>query len=181
MALFLPDADLPQTFLDMFARSGVSLTIGDLDRDDAPLIGMNQAFLDLCGYEAAEVLGRNCRFLQPEMGAGPARERIRAFLADPDSTQARFVLPNLRKDGTRFLNLVYMNRVRHGTKRDLVLASQFSVATASDAMIAQYEEALMRDLRDLQLVSQDSSYVMLGSYSALADSHALIAQARLDE
>jgi PAS domain-containing protein len=38
---------------------------------DCPIVIANQAFLDLTGYPANELLGRNCRMLQGE-GTSPA-------------------------------------------------------------------------------------------------------------
>ena len=69
---------------------------------DNPLVAVNPAFCDLTGYPAAEMLGRNCRFL-----AGPdtepwqtqsVRDAIR--LLRPSLTE----LLNYRKDGTPFRN-----------------------------------------------------------------------------
>lgn len=41
----------------------VGITISDPDREDNPLIYVNDAFERLTGYSRAAVLGRNCRFL----------------------------------------------------------------------------------------------------------------------
>lgn len=42
--------------------SGV--TVADMRRPDQPLVYVNQAFERLSGYDAAQVIGRNCRFMQ---------------------------------------------------------------------------------------------------------------------
>ncbi len=42
--------------------------ITDPQPADNPIVFANRAFQALCGYDASELLGRNCRFLQ-----GPAR------------------------------------------------------------------------------------------------------------
>lgn len=69
---------------------------------DNPVVAVNHAFCVLTGYPAAEILGRNCRFL-----AGPetepwqtesVREAIR--LMRPSLTE----LLNYRRDGTPFRN-----------------------------------------------------------------------------
>ena len=69
---------------------------------DNPLVAVNPAFCDLTGYPAAEILGRNCRFL-----AGPGTEpwqtqsvRDAIRLLRPSLTE----LLNYRKDGTPFRN-----------------------------------------------------------------------------
>ncbi|WJY19205.1 PAS domain-containing protein [Alteriqipengyuania flavescens] len=93
MVHFLPDVDLPEGIRSLFEKSRASLTIADLDREDAPLIGLNQAFFDICGYSAEESLGKNCRFLQPETGGGPVCARIREFLYESDEPEERFAIP----------------------------------------------------------------------------------------
>jgi diguanylate cyclase (GGDEF)-like protein/PAS domain S-box-containing protein len=50
------------------ATSGV--TIADMTSPDLPLVFVNQAFEELAGHPAEELLGRNCRFLQ-----GPDTDR----------------------------------------------------------------------------------------------------------
>ena len=45
-------------------KTAAPLTISNMEKDDAPLVYANDAFLDLTGYSREEVLGRNCRFLQ---------------------------------------------------------------------------------------------------------------------
>ena len=55
------------------AAEGV--TIADARLPDRPLIYVNEGFERVTGYPAAEVLGRNCRFLQgPGHGSGRGRE-----------------------------------------------------------------------------------------------------------
>ena len=50
------------------------IILADPRQPDCPIAFANNAFLDLTGYEEAEVLGRNCRFLQ---GAGTDPEAVR--------------------------------------------------------------------------------------------------------
>ena len=54
------------------AAEGV--TIADARLPDRPLIYANEGFERMTGYPVAEVLGRNCRFLQGP-GTDPARSR----------------------------------------------------------------------------------------------------------
>jgi PAS domain S-box-containing protein len=87
----------------------LAFTISDPRLEDDPLVWVNPAFTRVTGYEAAEVVGRNCRFLQgPGTDAG-AVARIRAAL------QAREPLVetvlNYRKDGTAFWNEVSLSPV----------------------------------------------------------------------
>jgi len=50
---------------------GAAVTLSDPRVPDQPLIYVNAAFTAITGYPAAEVVGRNCRFLQ-----GPETDRV---------------------------------------------------------------------------------------------------------
>jgi diguanylate cyclase (GGDEF)-like protein/PAS domain S-box-containing protein len=82
------------------APSGIVLV--DTESADMPLLYVNPAFEKITGYKAAEVIGRNCRFLQ---GAAHDQDAIRSFR---DAIKARradtMVLRNYRKDGSMFWN-----------------------------------------------------------------------------
>lgn len=179
MTSFDESAALPQGLVDMFARSGVSLSIADFTRPDCPLVGVNDAFLALSGYPADEVLGRNCRFLQPEQGAGPVRGRMREFLGDPEQYDEKFVIPNVTRDGKPFLNLVYMAKLARGGRTSHVLGSQFAIDAPGRLDPALYDRALSEDLRKLSLLSRGQTWSLLGSFDVLASSHSIIARARM--
>jgi PAS domain S-box-containing protein len=53
----------------LVTESPIASVISDPRLPDNPIIACNQAFCDLTGYPAAQVVGRNCRFL-----SGPATE-----------------------------------------------------------------------------------------------------------
>lgn len=181
MERFSENADLPAGLKQLFDRSTVSLSIADYTAPDCPLVGVNQAFCDFSGYGAQDVLGRNCRFLQPPGGAGPVRDRIRAFLGDKEAGDAKFLIPNVRKDGMPFLNLVYMSKLSCNGRICLVLGSQFSVGQGDVRRSGLYDLALAEDLRRLNLLTSENDWVMLGSFQALASSNTIIAQAKLDK
>lgn len=61
------------------AREGI--TISDAAQADNPLIYVNKGFLQMTGYDAGEVLYKNCRFLQAHESAQPAVEKIRRAIA----------------------------------------------------------------------------------------------------
>lgn len=68
--------------LQAVRHTRLPLSITDPTLDDNPLVYVNQAFTDLTGYSAEEVIGRNCRFLQ---GAGTSRasvEQVQKMLRD---------------------------------------------------------------------------------------------------
>ncbi|MXP48301.1 PAS domain-containing protein [Altererythrobacter luteolus] len=177
----LPAHDLPSGILDLLESSKIALTIADAAVDDLPIIAANQPFYDLCGYEPDEVLGRNCRFLQPAGGGGPVRKRLRDLLTDPGKNDGRFALANERKDGTAFLNLVYITKLRENGAVRYFLGSQFDAGRFEPDADRYYREALSSDLRKLGQIGGEMGLVMLGNYDTLASSHALIAQAKLDD
>ncbi len=89
--------------------AGLSFTISDPGQPDAPLIYVNPAFERTTGYGAAEVIGKNCRFLQGA-GTDPARvQEIRDALAREE--QVLVTLLNYRKDGTPFWNELSLSPV----------------------------------------------------------------------
>ena len=93
------------------AAEGV--TIADARQSDRPLIYVNEGFERMTGYTAADVLGRNCRFLQgPETDAAAVAE-IRAALAERRECLVEIL--NYRKDGTTFWNRLSITPVRDGS------------------------------------------------------------------
>ncbi|NNC52582.1 MAG: PAS domain-containing protein [Erythrobacter sp.] len=166
---------------DLFRNSNISLSLADYTREDCPLIGINARFTEITGYTASECLDRNCRFLQPKGGAGPVRERMRAFLGDEDKDHARFVIPNERKDGTPFLNLLYMSKIQREGRTGLILGSQFDISSVNAYKSDAYDRALHEDLISLKLLTEKTNWSLVTSLEALASSHAIIAQARIDE
>ncbi|MBY6129270.1 PAS domain-containing protein [Qipengyuania aquimaris] len=179
-AAFDETANLPEGLVGLIGRSEVSLTIADYTRPDCPLVAANQKFFDLCGYDEAEVIGKNCRFLQPEGGAGPVRKRMREYLDDPRATDAKFVVPNVTKQGEPFLNVIYMSKLTRNDRTELILGSQFRMGNAMKEMAELYDRALSEDLRQLNLLTNESNWVVLGSFEALASSHSIIAQSKFE-
>ena len=45
-----------------FQRTRMPMVVTDATREDYPIVLANEAFLRLTGYDADEVLGRNCPF-----------------------------------------------------------------------------------------------------------------------
>lgn len=94
-----------------------SIVVADAKREDLPLIYVNRGFLELTGYEEAEILGQNCRFLQyrdREDAASrdktqPELTEIREALQAGRSTNV--ILRNYRKDGSLFYNDLYLTPV----------------------------------------------------------------------
>ncbi|WP_225752588.1 SpoIIE family protein phosphatase [Actinotalea sp. Marseille-Q4924] len=98
---------------DLHARaafaSELSFAISDPRLPDDPLVWVNPSFTRVTGYAAADVLGRNCRFLQGPDTDRDVIDHMRRALRE-GRTVADTVL-NYRKDGTPFWNQVVISPV----------------------------------------------------------------------
>ncbi len=78
------------------------ITLSDPDQEDNPIVYANESFELITGYNAEDILGRNCRFLQgddrEQEGIANIREAVR------ERRTVSVVLRNYRKDGTLFYN-----------------------------------------------------------------------------
>ncbi len=92
----------PQLLSQALEACAVGVVIADAQQGDFPVVYVNSAFERLSGYAAAEIIGRNCRFLQQHDRDQDARREIRAALEQGQSVTS--VLRNYRKDGTMFYN-----------------------------------------------------------------------------
>lgn len=101
------DLELLGQALDASINSAV---IADAQRPDMPIIYVNPAFERLSGYPAADILGRNCRFLQGDEPNEAARAEIRAAITEGRSVTT--LLRNLRPDGQLFCNELTISPVR---------------------------------------------------------------------
>jgi two-component system, cell cycle sensor histidine kinase and response regulator CckA len=82
--------------------SDAGVLIVDAPATDQPIIFASSGFERLTGYQSAEILGRNCRFLQGPETDRTQIARIRAALQTGEPI--RVLLRNYRKDGTAFWN-----------------------------------------------------------------------------
>lgn len=83
-------------------EANVGITISDPDREDNPLIYVNDGFVDQTGYTREDVLGRNCRFLQDDDRDQQALDDLREAIAAEEPVTVD--LRNYRKDGEQFWN-----------------------------------------------------------------------------
>ncbi|WP_244926368.1 PAS domain-containing protein [Gluconobacter roseus] len=111
------------------------MILADPRLPDCPIVFANNAFLDLTGYEASEVVGRNCRFLQ---GAGTDPNDVRQLReAIADRKPVALEILNYRRNGKPFWNAVFMGPVfdEHG---ELIyfFASQLDVSKRRESEMA---------------------------------------------
>ena len=134
-------------FFAAIGTSRMPMVLSDPNRPDNPIVFANDAFLALTGYDRAEVLGRNCRFLQ---GAGTDPETVEQ-VRHAVRTRADIAteLLNYRKDATAFWNALFISPVFDGDgKLAYFFASQLDVSRRRDA-----EEAL-RQAQTMEAVGQ---------------------------
>ena len=81
-------------------QAGVVIT--DPSLPDNPVIFVNPAFTRITGYEAEEVMGRNCRFLHGPGTDSRVIDKLRDRLQEGEPAQVELL--NYRKDGSRFWN-----------------------------------------------------------------------------
>lgn len=118
----LPAAATDQGFVDRkelaataFQRTRMPIVVTDATQEDSPIVLANQAFLGLTGYEAGEVLGRNCRFLQGSGTSAAAIAEIRAALEE--EREVNVELLNYKKDGTSFWNQLHLSPIHDDAGR----------------------------------------------------------------
>lgn len=89
--------------------SGAGLVVADATRPGHPVVYCNRAFLDMIGYEAGEVIGRNCDFLQGPDTDPDTAAAIHAALAEARPLSVEVL--NYRKDGSVFWNALTLRPV----------------------------------------------------------------------
>ncbi len=128
-------------------RTRMPMVVSDARLPDNPVVLANQAFLDLTGYPAEEVIGRNCRFLQGPGTAAEAVDAIRRGLA-ADEHFITVELLNYRKDGSAFWNQLSISPV-HDDHGDVIyyFASQKDVGSQRRAEeLAAIERLLLMEV-----------------------------------
>ncbi|AEG92367.1 histidine kinase famiy protein [Ramlibacter tataouinensis] len=105
-------AGVPATgnlFFAAVEMTRMPMVVTDPHQPDNPIAFVNDAFLDMTGYEEAEVLGRNCRILQgPETDSETVAE-IRTALAEQRAVAVDIL--NYKADGTPFWNALFIGPI----------------------------------------------------------------------
>ena len=135
------------------AAEGV--TIADARQPDRPLIYVNQGFERMTGYPVADVLGRNCRFLQgPETDAAAVAES-RAALGERRECLVEIL--NYRKDGTTFWNRLSITPLRDAAgevTHFIGIQSDVTMRRLAEDGLRKAKQALEHDLRLAARVQQ---------------------------
>ena len=130
-------------------------TIADARRPDQPLIYANQGFERITGYSVADVMGRNCRFLQGPATDPAAMAEIRAALTE--SRPCLVEILNYRKDGSAFWNRLSITPVRDGAgevTHFIGVQSDVTARKTAEDGLRRSKEALEQDMRLAARVQQ---------------------------
>ena len=131
--------------------SPLATVVTDPRQPDNPIVAANDAFTRLTGYAAAEVIGRNCRFL-----GGPETETDKKeLLREAIEENGRVVteLTNYRKDGSKFCNAIMIAPILDGEGRPaFFIGSQMTVSSpeAMGRLRRQEAEKLIAQLTPRQ-------------------------------
>ena len=134
--------------------AGTGFLLTDPRLDDHPIVYVNDPFLEMTGYSADEVLGRNCRFLQGEDTDETAIDELRSAIADERPVTVELV--NYRKDGSPFWNQVHISPVRDGEGRLVhFVGVQVDITARRAAAAAQRRSTFLADAGPLLDASLD--------------------------
>ena len=135
------------------AAEGV--TIADARAPDRPLVYINRGFERMTGYQGADVLGRNCRFLQGPETDVAAMAEIRAALSERRECLVEIL--NYRKNGTTFWNRLSITPVRDRSgevTHFIGVQSDVTIRRQAEDGLRKAKEALEQDLRLAARVQQ---------------------------
>ena len=102
-----------EPFKRQWQALNAGVVISDARAPDMPIVFVNAMFEHMSGYQSSEILGRNCRFLQGTDKDQPGIETIRSAIKAQKNGFAS--LRNYRKDGSLFLNQLFISPVRDAT------------------------------------------------------------------
>ncbi len=130
------------------ASTAEGVTISDCSLPGNPIIYANEGFERITGYSVADVVGRNCRFLQGEETDPEAIAEIRRGLRE--NRELTVEILNYRNDGTPFWNRLSIDPVRDAEGRVTnYIGIQVDITERRLA-----EEALQRAKDDLESANQ---------------------------
>ncbi|GBR48473.1 PAS domain-containing protein [Neokomagataea thailandica] len=170
---------LPQPLIQYCNDIHIAVSIAE-NTNDHPLLYVNQHFEQLTGYGKDELYGKNCRILQNKSNNDYNKSRIREFLKKDSIESIRVPLINFKKNGTPFINLLFMSKIKNCLNNTQYLfASQFDVSNTYPDILSHYEHTLKTALIDIPKTVRPNSLILSGSLSVVANATAAIAQAKV--
>ncbi|GGD93557.1 signal transduction histidine kinase [Tsuneonella deserti] len=129
-------------FEQAMAQTRMAVCLTDPNQPDDPIVFCNDAFERLTGYTAAEIIGRNCRFLQGAQSDPRQVAKMRRAIEQEDV--AIFEILNYRKDGTPFWNALHLGPIYDSDGRlKYFFGSQWDV---TDIHLARAEERHAKEM-----------------------------------
>jgi two-component system, chemotaxis family, CheB/CheR fusion protein len=146
------------------ARNGICITNPRLS--DNPIIFVNEAFLQISGFEEHQVLGRNCRFLQRDDRDQTNLVNIREAVKQEQTITT--VLRNYRRDGTLFWNELTLSPV-HDEGGNLInfvgVQNDITARKEAETRVSEFYSVISHELRT-PLTSINSALSVIADGSA---------------
>lgn len=122
---FARQVDAGDPMVVAFDMTPMAMVVADPTLPDCPILYVNRSFERLTGFAAAEVLGRNCRFMQGPLTDARDVARLRDAIAAREPIELDLL--NHRRDGTPFWNRLMVAPVFAGEDLRYFVASQLDV------------------------------------------------------
>lgn len=140
--------DANDIFFAAVEMTRMPMIVSDPNQPDNPIIFVNNAFINMTGYSRADVIGKNCRFLQ-----GPETDRavvaqVREAVAERREIATELL--NYRKNGSTFWNALFISPV-YDQQGELkyFFSSQLDISRRRDAEQALGQARKMEALGQL--------------------------------
>lgn len=187
------NSDYLNTILQAVDHMAEGVSVADATQPDMPLVFVNQGFCDMTGYQATDILGQNCRFLQGEQTNKFVVEEIREAIRHQDKCTVELL--NYTKAGQPFWNRLSLipifddqGELRHyvGIQSDVtrikVYEREQDKYRAMRATMETVNDIVVNFLAVLQLYRDSRAEELVKSQALLTklDKHLLRTQERLD-
>lgn len=106
--------DRGSVFFAAVEMTRMPMVVTDPNQPDNPVVFVNNAFIDMSGYAEAEIIGRNCRFLQGKETDPDTVDEIRTAVKEQRAVAVDIL--NYKADGSPFWNALFAGPIfdEHG-------------------------------------------------------------------